>query len=186
VVISDVHMPRMDGWQLLRLLRSRAETRHLPFIFLTRLGSEEERLRGYQLGVDDYLAKPFRAVELRARIERLVARKPDPSPVTQALRGDLSLVSLASLLSFLELERRTGQLRISGPQPGRMLIEAGRPLLVELDGCDAPPDERALRFLDLKEGEFEFVARPVEGADEIGMGMTQLLLEHARLRDEAP
>jgi DNA-binding response OmpR family regulator len=174
----------MDGWQLLRLLRSRAETRHTPFLFLTRLGSEEERLRGYQLGVDDYLAKPFRAVELRARIDRLVARKHSPSPVAHALRGDLSLVSLPSLLSFLEMERRTGQLSVSGPRQGTLLLDAGRPVRVALEGCDEPPADRMLRFLDLADGEFEFVAQPVDSVDEIRMGLTQLLLEHARIQDE--
>src|SRR5690606_1172172 len=68
VVLSDVNMPTMDGWQMLRILRSRPATRRIPVIFLTTLGSERDRLRGYEAGVDDYLAKPFERAELLARV----------------------------------------------------------------------------------------------------------------------
>src|SRR5262249_13623057 len=68
VVLSDVNMPGMDGWQLLRLLRARPNLQAVPVIFLTTLADEEERLRGYQMGVDDYVAKPYRSIELRARV----------------------------------------------------------------------------------------------------------------------
>lgn len=185
VILSDVTMPRMDGWQLLRLLRSRAETRAIPVLFLTRLDSEEERLRGYQLGVDDYLAKPFRPAELRARVERLVSRKPSAN-TPASLRGDLAQVSLPSVLSFLELERRTGALTIQGPPPGRLLLALGRPLRVELEGAHDPPQDTAMLLLDTQWGDFEFIAGPVPPGDAIQMSMTQLLLEHARRRDEAP
>ncbi len=53
LVITDVTMPGMDGWQLLRMIRARPTLRHLPVIFLTQLTRDAERLGGYQLGVDD-------------------------------------------------------------------------------------------------------------------------------------
>ena len=74
VIVSDVHMPRMDGWQLLRMVRARPSLASVPFLFLTTLGGESDRLRGYQLGVDDYIPKPFRGKELQARVDRIMTR----------------------------------------------------------------------------------------------------------------
>ena len=56
LVISDVIMPRMDGWRFVQLLRSDPTTTMLPVIFLTVLDGEHHRLRGFGLGADDYIA----------------------------------------------------------------------------------------------------------------------------------
>ena len=59
VIVCDVQMPRMDGWQFLRMVRARPSLARSPVVFLTTEQGDEERLRGYQLGVDDYITKPF-------------------------------------------------------------------------------------------------------------------------------
>ncbi|AFY34690.1 PAS domain S-box protein [Calothrix sp. PCC 7507] len=69
LVLSDVMMPRMDGFELLRSLRSDPATREIPMIVLSARAGEESRLEGLQAGADDYLIKPFSARELLARIE---------------------------------------------------------------------------------------------------------------------
>src|SRR6185295_3252169 len=74
LIVSDVNLPKMDGWQLLRLLRTKPQFAAVPLLFMTPLSGEADRLRGYRLGVDDYLAKPFRVAELKARVDRLLAR----------------------------------------------------------------------------------------------------------------
>src|SRR5207245_10460425 len=58
LIVTDVMMPRMDGWALIRTLRSREQTAFVPVIFLTALGSDDDRIRGFRLGADDYLPKP--------------------------------------------------------------------------------------------------------------------------------
>src|SRR6185312_11067917 len=100
LIVSDVNMPKMDGWQLLRLLRTKPQYATVPVLFTTTLSGEADRLRGYRLGVDDYLAKPFRVAELRARVHQLLARAsarpvaPEAAaPATRSLRGDLAHVS---------------------------------------------------------------------------------------------
>jgi CheY-like chemotaxis protein len=60
LLVSDIKMPRMDGYTLVSRVRQRPEFRLLPVIFLTERGSTEERIRGYQLGCDLYLPKPSR------------------------------------------------------------------------------------------------------------------------------
>ncbi len=68
LIITDVMMPKLDGWSLVRALRSRPELALVPVIFLTALGGEEDRIRGFRLGADDYLPKPFRFEELDLRV----------------------------------------------------------------------------------------------------------------------
>src|SRR5690606_23130661 len=64
MLITDVMMPKVDGWALVRALRARPEFAFTPVIFLTALNSDEDRIRGFRLGADDYLPKPFRFEEL--------------------------------------------------------------------------------------------------------------------------
>ncbi len=68
LVLSDVMMPHLDGFGLLRALRADPATRQLPVILLSARAGEEARLDGLEAGADDYLAKPFSARELRSRI----------------------------------------------------------------------------------------------------------------------
>jgi uncharacterized protein (TIGR02266 family) len=189
VILSDVQMPRMDGWQLVRIVRSRPQLAQVPMLFLTRLRGEDERLKGYQLGVDDFVPKPSRPEELVARVERVVSRlKRAPAQKSQQmLRGDLEQVSLASVLSFLELERKTGVLGVISDETARIHIEDGRPLKVEIDGVEAGGTSRQLlyRMLDWTRGQFEFEVGKVACQDEVLATLTSILLEHARVSDEA-
>jgi putative nucleotidyltransferase with HDIG domain len=74
LVVSDLMMPGRSGMELLRDVRSRAATRHLPFVLLTARVDPESRIEGLEDGADDYLAKPFNPMELRARIRSLLAK----------------------------------------------------------------------------------------------------------------
>src|SRR6185436_12712772 len=74
LVISDVMMPRMDGWTLVKALRSKPEFAFVPVIFLTALGTDEDRIKGFRLGADDYLPKPFRFEELDLRVANALRR----------------------------------------------------------------------------------------------------------------
>jgi hypothetical protein len=141
-------------------------------------------LKGYQLGVDDFVSKPYRTVELRARVDRLTARLRPRSEAS--LRGELEKVSLASVLTFLELERKSGELVVEGDQIARLQIRDGRPLRIDIE--DAPPTpqlEMVYALLDWPRGHFHFTHRDVESSDDIGTSSTALLLEHARMKDES-
>jgi DNA-binding response OmpR family regulator len=68
LVLTDVMMPRLDGFGLLSAIRSEASTRSLPVIMLSARAGEESRVEGMEAGADDYLVKPFSARELQARV----------------------------------------------------------------------------------------------------------------------
>ena len=75
LIISDVMMPKMDGFELAQAIRADANSSHVPLILLTAKGSEESRITGLQTGVDDYLTKPFNPRELQARVANLIAQR---------------------------------------------------------------------------------------------------------------
>jgi len=189
VIVSDVNMPEMDGWQLLRLIRSRPSLAQIPVVFLTRLTSDGERLMGYRLGVDDYVSKPFTAAELGARVRRIIerARAMGGAPANQALRGDLSQVSLSSLLSLAEMERRTGVLTVlHGEERAVLQVREGSVVQITLDEARSHLSARDRFFyvLSWAVGTFELAASEVACEDDVCLKTSYVLLEHARLRDE--
>ncbi len=72
LIITDVMMPKVDGYALSRMLREDEVTSHIPIIMLTAKAGEDERIEGFETGVDAYLIKPFSAKELRVRIRKLI------------------------------------------------------------------------------------------------------------------
>ena len=74
VIVCDVMMPHMDGYDLHEQVRQRSELSHIPFVFLTALSSEDERKEGKLVGADDYLVKPFDPTELLAVVQGKVKR----------------------------------------------------------------------------------------------------------------
>lgn len=71
LIILDIMMPKMDGWQVCREIRKQSK---LPIIMLTAKGDERDELLGFQLGVDEYISKPFSPKILVARVEALLRR----------------------------------------------------------------------------------------------------------------
>ena len=75
LILSDLMMPIMDGYQLLEKLKSDDATHHIPVIMLTARAEARDKLRALRIGVDDYLTKPFDEEELLVRIENLLANQ---------------------------------------------------------------------------------------------------------------
>ena len=80
ICIFDVMMPQMDGFTLAREIRRLDD--HVPIIFLTALNKESDKLKGFELGADDYITKPFSMEELIARINAVLRRTYDERPNT--------------------------------------------------------------------------------------------------------
>jgi two-component system, OmpR family, response regulator RpaA len=91
LILLDVTMPHLDGFEVCLQLRQDPALRHIPVIFLTAKGRLEDRLKGFNAGADDYLVKPFDLVELQLRV-RAVLRRASPKEHGDRLSvGELSL-----------------------------------------------------------------------------------------------
>ena len=82
LVLLDVMMPEMDGFETLKRIR---EISNVPVIMLTVRGDEEDKVRGLELGADDYVTKPFSPRELSSRIKAVLRRAEMPSPVEKTI-----------------------------------------------------------------------------------------------------
>lgn len=74
LILLDIMLPEEDGLEILKKLRSRSDTENIPIIMLTAKSDEYDKVRGFDLGADDYIPKPFGMMELVARIKALLRR----------------------------------------------------------------------------------------------------------------
>jgi PleD family two-component response regulator/cellulose synthase/poly-beta-1,6-N-acetylglucosamine synthase-like glycosyltransferase len=108
LVISDVNMPRMDGFELLTRIRAQPATKALPVILLTGRGETEDVVAGMGLGADDYLIKPFALAELMARVRAKIERPPVPAA---SLERDRPTGLLSETRFSEEVEREVARAR---------------------------------------------------------------------------
>jgi two-component system copper resistance phosphate regulon response regulator CusR len=99
LVILDVMLPGMDGWQVLTNLRRRGL--EIPVLFLTAKDQVQDRIKGLELGADDYLVKPFSFAELLARVRTILRRGRNGTEVTVLQVADLELDLLRRRVSRL-------------------------------------------------------------------------------------
>jgi hypothetical protein len=114
----------------------------------------------------------------------------DTAPIANpGLRGNLVDIGLGTLLSLFEFERKSGiLLLLRDGEIARLFVSEGKVLKVESsagNGVPRVPRQRLMALLDWQVGQFEFSPCTIGGKDELNTSVTALLLEHARLRDEA-
>lgn len=88
LIILDVMMPKMDGWQVCREIRKNSK---VPIIMLTAKSSEADELKGFELGVDEYISKPFSPKILVARVEAVLRRSNAVTPDEVLYAGDIEI-----------------------------------------------------------------------------------------------
>lgn len=104
IIILDIHLPDIDGYEVARRLRDNRRTADIPIIFLTEKRDRSERLQGLELGADDYITKPFDVQELRLRVRNALRRAEQDSltnPVTSLPDGRLVDERLTECLNIL-------------------------------------------------------------------------------------
>ena len=79
LIVLDIMLPDIDGFEVCRILRTNTRTSHVPIIFLTQKDERSDKLQGLELGADDYITKPFDIEELKLRVQRAIARSEQQS-----------------------------------------------------------------------------------------------------------
>ena len=116
LIILDLNLPVVSGLEVCRILRSRADVRHVPIIMVTARTSENDRVGGLELGADDYVTKPFSLRELTARVRAVLRRATAPGERTPAtyqgrhLVADFDAVSISVEGKAVRLTRREFEL----------------------------------------------------------------------------
>ena len=141
LVILDIMLPGLNGFDVCEQLR--AELPHLPILMLTALGAEDDVLRGFRCGSDDYVTKPFSVSELMARVEALLRRsgKLQPQCKERFQMGDWQIAPAERVARLGETEielsqRELEMLALFAREKGR--IVSRRTLLAEVWGFDTP------------------------------------------------
>jgi uncharacterized protein (TIGR02266 family) len=189
LVLLDAMLPGLDGFQVAEALKADAATRDIAIIFITANWREEDKIRGLELGAEDYIIKPIKREELLARVRnilrRVETRRPAPTPETSLVRGRLEMISLPNLIQALEAERQTGTLRvISGRRRGEIFFSDGR-VASAMEGV-RQGEAAVYRMLTWTEGEFALDPAASDTPPEAAVTMSNqsLLLEGARRLDE--
>jgi len=91
LLLLDIVMPDMDGYEVCRRLRADPATRELPVMFLSSLEDVKDKAKGFELGANDYLTKPFEILEVKARVNSLLKAKAYADAVKAAQERDLTI-----------------------------------------------------------------------------------------------
>ena len=183
LIISDTELPGMDGFELRRRLMKRRDFADVPFIFLTREERIEDRRRGLELGVEEYLTRPIFVKEVVAKVQILLQRRAsEAGPHAAApLEGSLEDLALVDLLQSMRQSRLSGVIYTDQDEfRGRIYVRHGRVVdarVARLDG-----EEAFFRLLRWPRGTFTVDIRAVyrrpriarEPKDLLDEGMEQL------------
>jgi CheY-like chemotaxis protein len=190
LVISDTKMPEMDGFELCKRLKENPKTAALPFIFLTGQKSIEFKIKGLELGVEDYLTKPIYIKEIVTRIKIMLEKKTKESLERRDQKanfsGQISDMGVVDLLQTVEIGRKTGLIRFTSDerpdQVGTIFFRNGKVIDAELGLLRG---EKAIyRLLVWNDGRFEMEFVAVDRPDNIEMSTQGLLMEGMRRVDE--
>jgi DNA-binding response OmpR family regulator len=186
MIISDTRLPGQDGFALVAELRARKSFEHIPLIFLSSDPSVEAKVRGLELGVEDYLTKPVYIREILARVSLTMERR-DREGLGRTTKtrfaGSLQDMGLVDLLQTIEVSRKSGVLKLSsGQRRGSIYFREGRVLDAEIGKLQGEP--AIYRFLLWSEGSFELEFGEVEREDKLDISTQALLMEGVRRLDE--
>ncbi len=190
LILSDTRLPRLDGYEFARRLKENPEHANIPIVFLTSQKSVEDKVRGLELGVEDYLTKPIFVRELIARVNLLLARRTQEKMATSApltartrLSGSLEDMGVVDLLQTFEVSRKSGVAKIDdGRKVATVYFRDGK--VVDATLGHLRGEEAVYRALIWNTGSFEVEFRPVPNADVIPTSTQGLLMEGMRRVDE--
>jgi CheY-like chemotaxis protein len=193
LIISDTKMPEMDGFELVERLKQNVDWSTIPFIFLTAQSDVEDKIRGLELGVEDYLTKPIYIKEIITRVKILLQKK-QRTALEEGRRGEtgsktkfagaLQDMTVVDLIQTIEISRKSGVIHFKHPdgKRGSIYFRAGKVIDAELGRLTG--EDAVYRLLVWSDGEFEVEFKNVRRKDVIELSSQGLLMEGMRRVDE--
>ncbi len=192
LILADTELDDVDGFTFVQRLRQSSAWSHIPFMFLSSDGSIESKIRGLELGVQDYLTKPIYIREVVARVGIELSRSERDDLAARGgagsktrFSGSLSEMSVVDLLQTIDVSRKTGVLYLvsAAGERGAVFFDLGAVIhahVGELKGDDA-----VYRLLLWSDGSFDLEFRPVrEGQQTVQLSTQALLMEGMHRLDQ--
>nr|WP_255217493.1 DUF4388 domain-containing protein [Myxococcus sp. AM010] len=187
LVLADTKMPEMDGFELCKTLKSDERFKFIPFVFLTSQKSVEFKVRGLELGGDDYLTKPIYIKEIVTRV-KMILQKAEKERIEKrettkgGFAGSLADMGVVDLVQTFEIGRKTGLINIQGERTGTVYFKDGRVIDAELGRLKG--ENAFYRMLNTFEGQFEVQFSALDRPERIEISTQGLLMEGMRRLDE--
>nr|WP_281404517.1 DUF4388 domain-containing protein [Pyxidicoccus fallax] len=187
LVLADTKMPEMDGFELCKALKSDERFKFIPFVFLTNQKSVEFKVRGLELGGDDYLTKPIYIKEIVTRV-KMILQKAEKERIEKrettkgGFAGSLADMGVVDLVQTFEIGRKTGIISIQGERTGTVYFKEGRVIDAELGRLKG--ENAFYRMLNTFEGQFEVQFTSLDRPERIEVSTQGLLMEGMRRLDE--
>ncbi len=188
LIISDVLMPQMDGFEFCKRVRESSSVPLVPFIFLTSIDQVATELRGLRTGADDYLIKSnIKKEELVEKVEALLNKARDMQQVSQEMQeglyGKLADLALVDVLQLLMMNRKTGMLTLTATDDTAQLIfDDGK--LLHAEYKQFVGEEAVYNLGDWKDGMFRFESVDVDVVPTIHTTTMNVIMEYCRVTDE--
>ena len=188
LVLSDIKMPEMDGFEFCRQLKQEPKLENVPFIFLTAEKSIDYKVKGLELGVDDYLTKPIYIKEIITRIKILLEKKEKESLERRDPRsgfsGDLADMGVVDLIQTIEIGRKSGCIRFARDDETKGTIYFRNGKVIDAETGSLRGEPAVYRLLVWNEGSFEIEFGNIDREDVVTLSSQGLLMEGMRRLDE--
>jgi len=151
LILLDINMPEVDGFQTIELLRNNIQTMTIPVLFLTSLDRQYLKIKGLELGADDYVTKPFNGTELIARIKAIL-RRIERNPIEEsALSGDIGEIGFGDLIQNISQSAKDSRIEFTD-MDGEITISGENITSARQGKCDGV--EAVMRLILLEHGRF--------------------------------
>ncbi|MBA3541015.1 MAG: DUF4388 domain-containing protein [Deltaproteobacteria bacterium] len=189
LIVSETTFPDGDGFELRRRVRATPDWGEIPFIFLTAEQAIENKIRGLELGVDDYLTKPIYIKEIITRINILLqkrqrARFEERRDGRTRFAGRVSDMPVVDVIQTIEISRKSGVIQFIGERNKQATIYFRDGRVIDAESGALQGEDAVYRLLTWSEGEFEVVFRTVRRREVIQTSSQGLLMEGMRRLDE--
>lgn len=187
LIISDTQLRGGDGFEFCRAVKHNPRWASIPFIFLTSATELEDKVRGLELGVEDYLTKPIYVKEVMTRVKMLLQRKQQERIGRKDARtkfsGQLADMAIVDLLQTIEISRKSGSIEFETDLGNAMVwFRDGRVIDAQMGRLHAAA--AVYRLLGINEGTFEVEFRTINRIPVIEETTQTLLMEGMRRVDE--
>ncbi len=208
IILSDIDMPKMNGFEVFQKLKMQGLVQQFPMVMMSAGVGPVERAKYIEEGAEDFIVKPFNAIELLARMRRILARvsgqfgaavgsaagPKSSEPVhgsrpQELTRGKLGDIQVPDLVQFFLLGQKDGFLELTMPAANARMFFVGGQIIhctvVERTGIAREGEDAVYNMLTWNEGNFRAAFEKVAMPRRIRTPTHELLLEHARRTDDS-